>query len=111
MSLLVRDNENSDSSAFLTNSYVHSGQRCLEFSLYISLIRDIPELPEREEGEGEESELQNAAYSSWSQPRRYGLFLCSAHSVSLCVSGGREKRRCGLKHWPRACYLWHLTLH
>lgn len=85
MSLLVGDNENSDSSAFLTNSYVHSGQRCLEFSLYISLIRDIPELPEREEGEGEESELQNAAYSSWSQPRRYGLFLCSAHSVSLCV--------------------------
>uniref|UniRef100_A0A286XEJ8 Multiple PDZ domain crumbs cell polarity complex component n=1 Tax=Cavia porcellus TaxID=10141 RepID=A0A286XEJ8_CAVPO len=40
------------------------------FSSYTG--RDIPELPEREEGEGEESELQNAAYSNWNQPRRMG---------------------------------------
>ncbi|XP_069908117.1 multiple PDZ domain protein isoform X3 [Oryctolagus cuniculus] len=33
-------------------------------------VRDMPELPEREEGEGEESELQNAAYSNWNQPKR-----------------------------------------
>ncbi|KAF5912793.1 hypothetical protein HPG69_007783 [Diceros bicornis minor] len=41
------------------------------FSSYTG--RDIPELPEREEGEGEESELQNAVYSNWNQPRREEL--------------------------------------
>lgn len=34
------------------------------------IIRELPELPEREEGEGEESELQNAAFSNWNQPRK-----------------------------------------
>lgn len=34
------------------------------------ISREIPELPEREEGEGEESELQNATFSNWNQPRK-----------------------------------------
>jgi len=38
--------------------------------MFLSSIREIPELPEREEGEGEESELQNAAFSNWNQPRK-----------------------------------------
>ncbi|XP_075802781.1 multiple PDZ domain protein isoform X11 [Microtus pennsylvanicus] len=51
--------------------------------------RDIPELPEREEGEGEESELQNAAYSSWSQPRRVELWREPSKSLGISIVGGR----------------------
>ncbi|XP_034359604.1 multiple PDZ domain protein isoform X3 [Arvicanthis niloticus] len=57
------------------------------FSSYSS--RDIPELPEREEGEGEESELQNAAYSSWSQPRRVELWREPSKSLGISIVGGR----------------------
>lgn len=38
--------------------------------MFVFIIRELPELPEREEGEGEESELQNAAFSNWNQPRK-----------------------------------------
>lgn len=38
--------------------------------LFIFISRELPELPEREEGEGEESELQNAAFTNWNQPRK-----------------------------------------
>ncbi|XP_041507516.1 multiple PDZ domain protein isoform X2 [Microtus oregoni] len=51
--------------------------------------RGIPELPEREEGEGEESELQNAAYSSWSQPRRVELWREPSKSLGISIVGGR----------------------
>ncbi|XP_011363588.1 multiple PDZ domain protein isoform X2 [Pteropus vampyrus] len=51
--------------------------------------RDIPELPEREEGEGEESELQNAAYSSWNQPRRVELWREPSKSLGISIVGGR----------------------
>ncbi|XP_052032634.1 multiple PDZ domain protein isoform X1 [Apodemus sylvaticus] len=51
--------------------------------------RDIPELPEREEGEGEESELQNAAYSSWSQPRKVELWREPSKSLGISIVGGR----------------------
>ncbi|XP_031233600.1 multiple PDZ domain protein isoform X5 [Mastomys coucha] len=58
------------------------------FSSYTG-SRDIPELPEREEGEGEESELQNAAYSSWSQPRRVELWREPSKSLGISIVGGR----------------------
>nr|KAF6314983.1 hypothetical protein mMyoMyo1_013235 [Myotis myotis] len=51
--------------------------------------RDIPELPEREEGEGEESELQNAAYSNWNQPRRVELWREPSKSLGISIVGGR----------------------
>ncbi|XP_016069713.1 PREDICTED: multiple PDZ domain protein isoform X1 [Miniopterus natalensis] len=57
------------------------------FSSYTG--RDIPELPEREEGEGEESELQNAAYSNWSQPRRIELWREPSKSLGISIVGGR----------------------
>uniref|UniRef100_A0A8C8VSC4 Multiple PDZ domain protein n=1 Tax=Peromyscus maniculatus bairdii TaxID=230844 RepID=A0A8C8VSC4_PERMB len=57
------------------------------FSSYTG--RDIPDLPEREEGEGEESELQNAAYSSWSQPRRVELWREPSKSLGISIVGGR----------------------
>ncbi|KAM5261593.1 multiple PDZ domain protein isoform 16-T20 [Hipposideros larvatus] len=57
------------------------------FSSYTG--RDIPELPEREEGEGEESELQNAAYSNWNQPRRVELWREPGKSLGISIVGGR----------------------
>uniref|UniRef100_A0A7N4NN29 Multiple PDZ domain crumbs cell polarity complex component n=1 Tax=Sarcophilus harrisii TaxID=9305 RepID=A0A7N4NN29_SARHA len=58
------------------------------FSSYTA--REIPELPEREEGEGEESELQNAAYSSnWSQPRKVELWREPNKSLGISIVGGR----------------------
>lgn len=57
------------------------------FSSYTG--RDIPELPEREEGEGEESELQNAAYSNWTQPRRVELWREPSKSLGISIVGGR----------------------
>ncbi|XP_019373137.1 PREDICTED: multiple PDZ domain protein isoform X10 [Gavialis gangeticus] len=52
-------------------------------------VRDLPELPEREEGEGEESELQNAAYSNWNQPRRVELWREPSKSLGISIVGGR----------------------
>ncbi|XP_055485879.1 multiple PDZ domain protein isoform X4 [Psammomys obesus] len=57
------------------------------FSSYTG--RDMPELPEREEGEGEESELQSAAYSSWSQPLRVELWREPSKSLGISIVGGR----------------------
>ncbi|XP_008586632.1 PREDICTED: multiple PDZ domain protein isoform X1 [Galeopterus variegatus] len=57
------------------------------FSSYTG--RDIPELPEREEGEGEERELQNAAYSNWNQPRRVELWREPSKSLGISIVGGR----------------------
>ncbi|XP_054989703.1 multiple PDZ domain protein isoform X2 [Sorex araneus] len=57
------------------------------FSSYTG--RDIPELPEREEGEGEESELQNATYSNWNQPRRVELWREPSKSLGISIVGGR----------------------
>ncbi|KAM9508184.1 multiple PDZ domain protein isoform 15-T15 [Guaruba guarouba] len=52
-------------------------------------VRELPELPEREEGEGEESELQNAAFSSWSQPRKVELWREPSKSLGISIVGGR----------------------
>ncbi|XP_045696179.1 multiple PDZ domain protein isoform X7 [Phyllostomus hastatus] len=66
----------------------HGGIMALDiFSSYTG--RDIPELPEREEGEGEESELQNAAYSNWNQPRRVELWREPSKSLGISIVGGR----------------------
>ncbi|XP_045145126.1 multiple PDZ domain protein isoform X3 [Echinops telfairi] len=62
----------------------------MALSLFSSFTgRDIPELPEREEGEGEESELQNAAYSNWNQPRRVELWREPSKSLGISIVGGR----------------------
>ncbi|XP_062828000.1 multiple PDZ domain protein isoform X19 [Anolis carolinensis] len=52
-------------------------------------VREIPELPEREEGEGEESELQNASYNNWNQPRRVELWREPSKSLGISIVGGR----------------------
>ncbi|NXU95613.1 MPDZ protein, partial [Xiphorhynchus elegans] len=53
------------------------------------IIRELPELPEREEGEGEESELQNAAFSNWNQPRKVELWREPSKSLGISIVGGR----------------------
>ncbi|KAM4536532.1 multiple PDZ domain protein isoform 5-T5 [Odontesthes bonariensis] len=45
----------------------------------------IPNLPEREDGEGEES----ASYSSWNQPRKVELFREPGKSLGISIVGGR----------------------
>ncbi|XP_034413454.1 multiple PDZ domain protein [Cyclopterus lumpus] len=47
--------------------------------------KDIPSLPEREDGEGEES----AAYSNWNQPRKVELFRAAGKSLGISIVGGR----------------------
>ncbi|XP_072452653.1 multiple PDZ domain protein isoform X16 [Notamacropus eugenii] len=68
----------------------HSGE-AISLDMFSSYTaREIPELPEREEGEGEESELQNAAYNSnWSQPRRVELWREPNKSLGISIVGGR----------------------
>uniref|UniRef100_A0A672GTG0 Multiple PDZ domain crumbs cell polarity complex component n=1 Tax=Salarias fasciatus TaxID=181472 RepID=A0A672GTG0_SALFA len=45
----------------------------------------IPNLPEREDGEGEES----ASYSNWNQPRKVELFREAGKSLGISIVGGR----------------------
>ncbi|NXY44417.1 MPDZ protein, partial [Ceuthmochares aereus] len=54
-----------------------------------TVSRELPELPEREEGEGEESELQNAAFNNWSQPRKVELWREPNKSLGISIVGGR----------------------
>ncbi|XP_027718668.1 multiple PDZ domain protein isoform X11 [Vombatus ursinus] len=69
----------------------HQTEETMSLDMFSSYTaREIPELPEREEGEGEESELQNAAYSSnWSQPRRVELWREPNKSLGISIVGGR----------------------
>uniref|UniRef100_A0A8C0UZ88 Multiple PDZ domain crumbs cell polarity complex component n=1 Tax=Cyanistes caeruleus TaxID=156563 RepID=A0A8C0UZ88_CYACU len=68
------------------NDYVDS----LEINcVFLFIIRELPELPEREEGEGEESELQNAAFSNWNQPRKVELWREPSKSLGISIVGGR----------------------
>ncbi|XP_054906968.1 multiple PDZ domain protein isoform X7 [Poeciliopsis prolifica] len=46
---------------------------------------DIPNLPEREDGEGEES----ASYSNWNQPRKVELVREPGKSLGISIVGGR----------------------
>ncbi|KAG7461876.1 hypothetical protein MATL_G00195790 [Megalops atlanticus] len=50
--------------------------------------REIPELPEREDGEGEESELHSAAYNNWNQPRKVELYREPGKSLGISIVGG-----------------------
>ncbi|XP_039598425.1 multiple PDZ domain protein-like [Polypterus senegalus] len=54
-----------------------------------STCGELPDLPEREEGEGEESELQNGTHNSWNQPRRVELFREPGKSLGISIVGGR----------------------
>ncbi|XP_063756952.1 multiple PDZ domain protein isoform X2 [Eleginops maclovinus] len=47
--------------------------------------KDIPNLPEREDGEGEES----ASYNNWNQPRKVELFRAPGKSLGISIVGGR----------------------
>ncbi|NXK15952.1 MPDZ protein, partial [Arenaria interpres] len=61
----------------------------LELFASQTVSRELPELPEREEGEGEESELQNAAFSNWNQPRKVELWREPSKSLGISIVGGR----------------------
>ncbi|XP_064902189.1 multiple PDZ domain protein isoform X24 [Columba livia] len=54
-----------------------------------AVSRELPELPEREEGEGEESEFQNAAFTNWNQPRKVELWREPSKSLGISIVGGR----------------------
>ncbi|XP_061620288.1 multiple PDZ domain protein isoform X9 [Phyllopteryx taeniolatus] len=47
--------------------------------------KDVPNLPEREDGEGEES----VSYSNWNQPRLVELFRQPGKSLGISIVGGR----------------------
>ncbi|XP_051799680.1 multiple PDZ domain protein isoform X12 [Acanthochromis polyacanthus] len=47
--------------------------------------KDVPNLPEREDGEGEES----ASYNNWNQPRKVELFREPGKSLGISIVGGR----------------------
>uniref|UniRef100_A0A6Q2Z4Y9 Multiple PDZ domain crumbs cell polarity complex component n=1 Tax=Esox lucius TaxID=8010 RepID=A0A6Q2Z4Y9_ESOLU len=55
----------------------------------LALKREMAELPEREDGEGEESELQNAIFSNWNQPRKVELKREPGKSLGISIVGGR----------------------
>ncbi|XP_061223916.1 multiple PDZ domain protein isoform X4 [Neopsephotus bourkii] len=65
------------------------GTVSLELLSSHTVSRELPELPEREEGEGEESELQNAAFSNWNQPRKVELWREPSKSLGISIVGGR----------------------
>nr|XP_033774814.1 multiple PDZ domain protein isoform X2 [Geotrypetes seraphini] len=72
------------------NSMGQNLEGAISLDLFSShTVREIPELPEREEGEGEESEFQNAAYSNWNQPRRIELWREAGKSLGISIVGGR----------------------
>ncbi|XP_023665205.2 multiple PDZ domain protein isoform X4 [Paramormyrops kingsleyae] len=70
-------------------SLAHAEEALFPVDTHSPSHRGIPELPEREDGEGEESELQNGAYSSWNQPRRVELHREAGKSLGISIVGGR----------------------
>ncbi|XP_053086760.1 multiple PDZ domain protein isoform X2 [Pangasianodon hypophthalmus] len=54
-----------------------------------STPRSVAELPEREDGEGEESELQTANFNNWNQPRKVELYREAGKSLGISIVGGR----------------------
>uniref|UniRef100_A0A673CU86 Multiple PDZ domain protein n=1 Tax=Sphaeramia orbicularis TaxID=375764 RepID=A0A673CU86_9TELE len=65
--------------------YKASREQVKDDLLHRFLFRDIPNLPEREDGEGEES----SAYSNWNQPRKVELFREPGKSLGISIVGGR----------------------
>ncbi|XP_078251915.1 multiple PDZ domain protein isoform X6 [Rhinoraja longicauda] len=55
----------------------------------LSLPPVSADLPEREEGEGEESELQNSSQNNWKQARRVELWREPGKSLGISIVGGR----------------------
>ncbi|XP_073669787.1 multiple PDZ domain protein [Paramisgurnus dabryanus] len=49
----------------------------------------VSELPEREDGEGEESELQTTTSNNWHLPRRVELYRETGKSLGISIVGGR----------------------
>ncbi|XP_043100412.1 multiple PDZ domain protein isoform X3 [Puntigrus tetrazona] len=49
----------------------------------------VSDLPEREDGEGQESERQTAASSNWNLPRRVELHREAGKSLGISIVGGR----------------------
>uniref|UniRef100_A0A9J8B409 Multiple PDZ domain protein n=1 Tax=Cyprinus carpio carpio TaxID=630221 RepID=A0A9J8B409_CYPCA len=49
----------------------------------------VSDLPEREDGEGQESERQTAASNSWNLPRRVELHREAGKSLGISIVGGR----------------------
>uniref|UniRef100_A0A674F504 Multiple PDZ domain crumbs cell polarity complex component n=1 Tax=Salmo trutta TaxID=8032 RepID=A0A674F504_SALTR len=79
---------NGESMANLTNTQARAMLR--RHSLIgPDLGRGIPELPEREDGEGEESELQTATFSNWNQPMKVELKREAGKSLGISIVGGR----------------------
>ncbi|KAM8897338.1 multiple PDZ domain protein isoform 2-T2 [Spinachia spinachia] len=58
---------------------------CVPAPIQVADPKNIPSLPEREDGEGEES----AAYSNWNPPRRVELFRVAGKSLGISIVGGR----------------------
>ncbi|KAL6118643.1 mpdz [Pungitius sinensis] len=58
---------------------------CVPPPIQVADPKNIPSLPEREDGEGEES----AAYSNWNPPRRVELFRAAGKSLGISIVGGR----------------------
>uniref|UniRef100_G3Q7B3 Multiple PDZ domain crumbs cell polarity complex component n=1 Tax=Gasterosteus aculeatus aculeatus TaxID=481459 RepID=G3Q7B3_GASAC len=74
---------NGEPTAGLTNAQARAMLR--RHSLVGPDLGNIPSLPEREDGEGEES----AAYSNWNPPRRVELFRAAGKSLGISIVGGR----------------------
>uniref|UniRef100_A0A8C1V6V3 Multiple PDZ domain crumbs cell polarity complex component n=1 Tax=Cyprinus carpio TaxID=7962 RepID=A0A8C1V6V3_CYPCA len=58
----------------------------LGFCVFSQMVSD---LPEREDGEGQESERQTAASNSWNLPRRVELHREAGKSLGISIVGGR----------------------
>ncbi|XP_032439263.1 multiple PDZ domain protein isoform X5 [Xiphophorus hellerii] len=65
--------------------YKASLEQATDDSFTETAQEDIPNLPEREDGEGEES----ASYSNWNQPRKVELFREPGKSLGISIVGGR----------------------
>eukprot|EP00064_Thunnus_orientalis_P005177 superscaffoldBa00000496_g5190 len=74
---------NGEPTANLTNAQARAMLR--RHSLIGPDMGDIPSLPEREDGEGEES----ASFSNWNQPRQVELFREPGKSLGISIVGGR----------------------
>uniref|UniRef100_A0A3Q1J1R3 Multiple PDZ domain crumbs cell polarity complex component n=1 Tax=Anabas testudineus TaxID=64144 RepID=A0A3Q1J1R3_ANATE len=72
---------------YVPAEYLEEYKAIIVFNITCGLfvIRDIPHLPEREDGEGEES----ASYSNWNQPRKVELFREPGKSLGISIVGGR----------------------
>uniref|UniRef100_A0A9J8C894 Multiple PDZ domain crumbs cell polarity complex component n=1 Tax=Cyprinus carpio carpio TaxID=630221 RepID=A0A9J8C894_CYPCA len=57
--------------------------------VFFVFSQTVSDLPEREDGEGQESERQTAASNSWNLPRRVELLREAGKSLGISIVGGR----------------------